>query len=595
MNFTTRPELKGTFGVVTSTHWLASGAGMRMLELGGNAYDAATAAGFVLQVVEPHLNGPGGDMNLQFFDAQTTKAKVLCGQGYAPAGATIEHFNDLGLELIPGNGLLATVVPGAMAAWFQLCRDYGSLRLRDVIAPALDYAKNGFPLLPSAARVIKHNAQFFKTHWPTSYEQWLPGGTLPAPGDLFTLPRLAETFEELLSYAEEAGGRDAQFNRAHGAFYGGFISQRIDEFVKNTAVMDGSGQKNHGVLTGRDMAGFSANYEKPLTGRYHDWQIQKAGPWSQGPVFLQCLKILEHTDFTQIKHDSAQFVHVVVEAMKLAFADREIYYGDPQFIDVPLHHLLSSVYSFERSKLIKPYASDMFEAGTIASFEEQKQLTENLIEEFGIAESAIYEPTMDHLSERRGDTVHIDVIDRWGNMVAATPSGGWLQSSPTIPSLGFCLNTRAQMFALKPGLANSLDPGKRPRTTLTPTLAYNQKTGQSLAFGTPGGDQQEQWQLALFLRLVHYGLNLQEAIDAPLFHTHHFPSSFHPRQRQPKSITVEGSFNAAEIERLRAMGHIVERVEPWSVGRLTAAMKDKSGLLYAGATPRGMQAYAIGR
>lgn len=595
MDFTTRPEIQGTFGVVTSTHWLASSSGMRMLELGGNAFDAAAAAGFVLQVVEPHLNGPGGDMTLQFFDGHRTKARVLCGQGCAPEKATISHFEGLGMDLIPGNGLLATVVPGAFGAWLQLCRNYGRLPLRDILEPAMLYAQNGFPMLARAALTIKSLAPFFKEHWPTSYSQWVPGGKLPGAYQLFKLPRLAETFAELLYEAEKGKTREAQFERAYDAFYNGFIAERIDKFIRETAVMDGSGNKNKGVLSRQDLANWEPSFELPITKNYHDWSIQKAGPWSQGPVLLQCFGLLEETDFSKIKHDSADFVHIVVEAMKLAYADREIYYGDPAYVDVPLKHLLSDDYSKTRRGLLSAMASNKFEAGKVLGFEDQIKATEKLIEEFGTAEHSIYEPTMQHLSERRGDTVHIDVIDKWGNMVAATPSGGWLQSSPIIPDLGFCLNSRAQMFALKPGLANSLEPFKRPRTTLTPTLAYNRKDGRALAMGTPGGDQQDQWQLMLLLRLIHYDLNLQEAIDAPLFHTNHFPSSFHPRKRQPKHVMIEGNFNNVELERLRLKGHVVELGPDWSIGRLTAAMREKNGLMYAGATPRGMQAYAVGR
>lgn len=595
MNFTTRPEIKGTFGVVTSTHWLASSAGMRMLELGGNAFDAATAAGFVLQVVEPHLNGPGGDMTLQFFNVHHTKARVLCGQGCAPEHATIEHFKKIGIDLIPNNGLLATVVPGAFGAWLQLCHDYGNLRLRDVLEPAIDYAENGFPLLERTAHTIKQHAQFFKTHWPTSYQQWLPNGKPPKAGDLFKLPRLAKTFNELLEYAESAKGRDKQFTRAYNAFYGGFIGNRIIDFIEKTEVMDASGQLNKGVLSMDDLGNWHPLEENPVKKVFHGWTIQKAGPWSQGPVLLQCLALLDETDFSKFKYDSSDFVHVVVEAMKLAYADREVYYGDPAHVKVPIDELLSDKYTQQRRRRLRGVASSHFDPGKIIGFEDQKRNTEALVEQFGIAETSIYEPTMEHLAEERGDTVHLDVIDKWGNMVSATPSGGWLHHSPTIPDLGFCLNTRAQMFSLKPGLANSLEPFKRPRTTLTPTLAFNRDTGQGLAMGTPGGDMQDQWQLILMLRLMHYDLNLQQAIDAPMFHTNHFPSSFYPRKRQPKHVMVEGNFNNIELQRLRAKGHIVEMGPNWSLGRLTAAMRDKNGVISAAATPRGMQAYAVGR
>ena len=595
MTFTTRPEIQGTFGVVSSTHWLASQAGMRMLEQGGNAFDAAAAAGFVLQVVEPHLNGPGGDMTLQFFDANKKKSRVLCGQGYAPEAATIEHYKNVGLEIIPQNGVLATVVPGSMGAWFALCRDYGKLYLRDILEPAISYAQDGFPLLPRVAETINHMAPQFKEYWPTSYEQWVPGEKPPPANQLFKLPRLAQTYIELKRFAEEIGDRTKQFERAHEAFYQGFVAERIENFLALNAVMDLSGQENKGVLTANDMANFKPVYETPVSKKYHDWTVQKAGPWSQGPVLLQCLGLLEETDFSAFRHDSADFMHVIIEAMKLAFADREIYYGDPNHVNVPIQTLLSAEYTANRRLLLKRFARSELQPGEIAGFEDQKKATEALIEQYGTTEQAIYEPTMEHLAEPRGDTVHVDVIDRWGNRVAATPSGGWLQHSPTIPDLGFCLNTRAQMFSLTPGLANSLEPFKRPRTTLSPTLAYNHKDGRALALGTPGGDQQDQWQLSVLLRIIHYNLNLQEAIDAPLFHSNHFPSSFYPRRRQNKHVVIDGCVTEREFMLLKAKGHIVERAGNRQLGRLTATMRDKNGMLYAAATANEMQAYAVGR
>lgn len=594
MNFTTRPELQGTFGAVASTHWLASSAGMKMLEMGGNAFDAAAAAGFVLQVVEPHLNGPGGDMTLQFFDADKEKNVVLCGQGYAPAGATIQHFKENNISIIPGDGLLATVVPGAMGAWFKLCRDYGKLKLADVLEPAMLYARDGFPLLPRVAQTINNMEPFFKEEWPTSYRQWNQGDN-PVAGRRFKLIRLAETYREIIQYAETSKNRDLQFDLAYEAFYNGFIAERIENFINEYAVKDGSGQINSGVLTAQDLANWEPSFELPVQYNYHDWTISKAGPWSQGPVLLQSLALLTDTDFSQIDHESAEFVHALVEAMKLSYADREVYYGDPEFFTVPLSTLLSDEYNLERRKLLSSTASKEFQPGFIDHYEAQLTATEKLIDGFGITDETIYEPTMSHLSERRGDTVHIDVVDQWGNMVSATPSGGWLQSSPTIPELGFCLNTRAQMFALQPNLPNSLEPFKRPRTTLTPTLAYNRKDGRRVAMGTPGGDQQDQWQLAFFLRLAHYNLNIQEAIDAPLFHTNHFPSSFHPRKRQPNQTMIEGNFDKQVLKDLELKGHIIERSQDWSIGRLTAIMREENGLVRAGATPRGMQAYAIGR
>ncbi|MCJ9723043.1 gamma-glutamyltransferase family protein, partial [Agrobacterium sp. BETTINA12B] len=471
--FTTRPEILGTFGVVTSTHWIASAVGMSILEKGGNAFDAAVATGFVLQIVEPHLCGPGGDMPAIIYSKKKDKVEVICAQAPAPAGATIEHYTKEGLSLIPGDGLLATVIPGAFDGWMLMLRDYGELTVRDVLEPAIHYAEHGHPILPRVAATIAGLADFYRKEWPTSYETWLPGGSAPEPWSNFKNPVLAETWKRVIAEAEAKSGREAQVEAARGAYYRGFVAEAIDTYVRKAEVMDASGSKHKGVLTADDMANWSATIEEPLTYDYHGWTVAKIGPWGQGPAFLQTLSLLKGFDIAAMDPAGADYVHTVTEAMKLAFADREVYYGDPNFSEVPLDILLSDAYATERRKLISSEASFDLRPGKIAGFESQYDLTMAMLEAPEAKTGAVYEPTMSHLTEKRGDTVHIDVIDREGNMVSVTPSGGWLQSSPIIPGLGFCLNSRAQMFWLKPGLPSSLAPGKRPRTTLTPSLALH--------------------------------------------------------------------------------------------------------------------------
>ncbi len=604
--FTTRPEIAGTFGVVTSTHWIASAVGMSILERGGNAFDAAVATGFALQIVEPNLNGPGGDMPAVIYSTARDKVEVICGQGPAPAKATIDHYKSVGVDLIPGSGLLATVIPGAFDAWMLMLRDYGTMTVRDVLEPAIHYAEHGHPVLPRVADTIAGLADFFRSDWPSSAAVWLPGGAAPAPRSLFRNPALAETWKRLLREAESASGRDQQIERARDAFYRGFIAEAIDGFFRTAEVRDGNDLESvhKGVLTGDDLAGYSAGVEAPQTYDYHGWTVCKTGPWGQGPVLLQALALLKGFDIAPLDPAGPEFIHLTVEAMKLAYADREIYYGDPVFAAVPMDHLLSDAYNDARRQLISDRASYDLRPGTVPGYEEQLARTMSVIEAAGISKTGVYEPTMAHLAEQShaeflaeekpGDTVHIDVIDRWGNMVSTTPSGGWLQSSPSIPGLGFQMNSRAQMFWLTEGLPTSLAPGKRPRTTLTPSLALFEGR-PCFAFGTPGGDQQDQWQLPFFLRVAHHGLNLQEAIDLPLFHTTHFPASFYPRQRQPGHIMVEKNAGASTLEVLRQLGHSVEEAEAWSVGRLTGALRGADGILKAAATPRLMQAYAIGR
>lgn len=596
MSFTTRPELCGTFGMVTTTHWIASAVGMKLLEAGGTAFDAAAAAGFVLNVVEPHLNGPFGDMPALIRPAGDVSPTVVCGQGVAPDGATIAHYRAEGLDMIPGAGLLSTVVPGAFDAWMLMLRDHGRLTLREVLEPAIHYAESGHPLLARVSDAIATQADFFRKEWPTSAEVWLPGDVVPKAGQLFKNPQLAAFWRRLLDEAESVSGREAQIEAARTAFYRGFVAEAIDSYFREACVMDGAGERRKGVLNGDDMAKWEAQYEAPISVDYHGWQVWKCGPWTQGPVLLQALQILSGDAVAEMDPTGDQLVHLTTEALKLAFADREAYYGDPVHSDIPMEQLLSADYAKLRRAQIGENASLDQRPGSIPG---QEALAEAFLRRAsrttdGLAGVGGGEPTMAHLGNKRGDTVHIDVIDRWGNMISATPSGGWLQSSPVVLGLGVPMNSRAQMFWLDEGLPTSLAPGRRPRTTLTPSMATH-ADGRAIAFGTPGGDQQEQWQLTFLLRLIHHGMNLQQAIDGPLFHTGHLQASFYPHGTRPGHLMVEPHFSDKTIKALRARGHLVEVSEPWAVGRLTAAMRLPDGTLKAAATPRLMQAYAIGR
>ena len=591
-DFTTRPEIRGTFGAVTSTHWIASAVGMRILEQGGNAFDAAVATGLTLQLVEPHLNGPAGDMPAIFYRADTDEVSVLCAQGVAPEAATVEHYTDLGLSLVPGSGLLATVVPGAFDGWMLMLRDHGTLSLREVMQPAIDYARDGHPVLPRLAGMIDGLAEYFAQEWPTSAEVWTPGGKAPEPHALFKNPDLAATYDRLAS--SPGATREAQIDAARAEWRDGFVADAIFDYLKDAEVMDVSGKKHAGVLTRSDMTDWRATFERPLTYDYHGWHVHKTQAWSQGPVMLQALALLKGFDLAAMDPNGAEFIHTVIEAMKLAYADREAYYGDPDFSEVPMEVLLSDDYNDARRGLITDTASLDQRPGGVPGFEARAEAyVERAARDFGVGDVMAQEPTMAHLTEKRGDTVHLDVVDRWGNMVSATPSGGWLQSNPVIPGLGFPLNSRAQMFWLEDGLPTSLGPKRRPRTTLTPSLA--EKAGVRLAFGTPGGDQQDQWQLIWFLRFVHHGLGLQECMDQPLFHSMHFQSSFFPRAVMPGEMMIEPNVGEDVIAELRARGHKVTVADPWTIGRLTAAMWEPGGMMRAAATPRLMQAYAVGR
>ncbi|MET7454614.1 gamma-glutamyltransferase [Streptomyces sp. NPDC005574] len=639
--FTTRPTLQGTFGMVSSTHWLASQSAMAVLESGGNAYDAAVAGAFVLHVVEPHLNGPAGEVPILLAPAGG-EVRVLCGQGVAPAGATPAHYRGLGLELVPGTGPLAAAVPGAFDAWMLLLRDHGTKRLADVLAYAVGYAEHGHAPVENIGATVETVRELFETEWTSSAEVYLPGGSAPRPGRLLRNPALAATWRRLLAEVAGAGDRVAQIEAAREVWRTGFIAEALVRQA-GRPTLDTSGERHTGTLTAADLAGWSATYEEPATYDWNGWRVCKAGPWSQGPVLLQQLALLPHE---LPRYGSADYVHLLIEGCKLAMADREAWYGDAA--EVPLRELLSARYNAARRELVGDKASYELRPGTpggrtprlcayargaggdalgqyppgsgeptVAVVGEPAHAraggptagwaagsTAGWAGEPTVAKpptSAVPgEPEISPDGTSRGDTCHLDVVDRWGNMVAATPSGGWLQSNPVVPELGFPLGTRLQMTWLEQGLPNSLTPGRRPRTTLTPSIALRDGA-PVLAFGTPGGDQQDQWQLHFFLAValrgqVRGGLDLQGAIDAPNWHNDSFPGSFFPRGTRPGSVTVESRTDPAVVTELRRRGHDVTVGAAWSEGRLCAVARDpETGILSAAANPRGMQGYAVGR
>jgi gamma-glutamyltranspeptidase / glutathione hydrolase len=592
--FTTRPEIDGTFGVVTSTHWIATAIGMATLEKGGNAFDAAVATAFTLQVVEPHLNGPGGDVPVILHDVTRGRTEVICGQGPAPAKATIAHYRSEGIDIIPGTGLLAACVPGMFDTWMLLLRDYGTMTLAEVLAPAIGYARNGHPLVERANATIALVQRLFREHWPTSAAVYLPNGKVPETGTLFTNKALAETYARILKEAESSGGdRAAQIERARKVWSQGFVAEAIDRFCRTQDIMDVSGDRHRGVLTGDDMAKWQAHVETPISYDYGRYTVCKAGVWSQGPVLLQQLALLKGMGLDDLHPTSTDFIHLQVEAAKLAFADREKFYGDPDFVKVPIETLLSDTYNGERRALITHKASLELRPSSVEGFGAVIELRRDTGPRLAVNALGAGEPTVGRMGEVRGDTVHFDIIDKAGNMISSTPSGGWLQSSPVIPELGFGLGTRAQAFWLDEQHPAGLAPGKRPRTTLSPTLAL--RDGEPyLAWGSPGGDQQDQWTTQFFLRHVHCKMNLQEAIDSPAWHSEHFPISFWPRTARPGVLVLENRVPKSTVDELKKRGHIVEIGPDWSEGRLTAASRE-GGRRRAAANPRGMQGYAAGR
>ena len=610
--FTTRPEITGTFGVASSTHWLASQTAMGVLERGGNAFDAAVAAGFVLQVVEPHLNGPGGEVPVLSWDAAQRRMHALRGQGPAPQEASVGAFRSMGFEQVPGIGLLPAVVPAAFTTWLTLLRDHGTWELADVLAPAIGYARDGFPVLPRLSQAILAVRELFAQHWPSSAAVWLPDGKVPMPGSLHTLPALAATYERIVQTAQrEAATRTGVIDAAIRSWQQGFVAREIDRYYRTEAVYDTSGERHTGLLRYEDLAEWRLETDAPVTAGFGRYTVAKCGFWSQGPMFLQQLGVLRHADMAAHAPGSAGFVHLVSEAAKLALADRLAWYGTAPAAEPRLQHaLLSDAYLRARWDQIDPRrASRDLRPGQplgVAPQLPDLRVADRTLQKaeirFGVGEPTFATlPPPSEWADREifvGDTCHVDVIDRQGNMVAATPSGGWLSSSPAIPGLGFGISTRLQMTWMDEGLPNTVTPRVAPCTTLSPTLAL--RDGEPyLAFGTPGGDQQDQWSVAFFLRHAVHGMNLQEAIDAPAWHVKHAPSSFWPRQTVLNTLQVESRFDPREIDTLRALGHQVNVGEPWSESRMCAAScsTDQRGrtVLRAAANPRGMQGYAVGR
>ena len=575
--FATRPVLQGTHGMVSAGHYLAAAIGQRVLEQGGNAVDAGIAAGLALTVLKPQSNGIGGEVPILIHLARERRSVAVNGQGWAPAAATIDWFSSHGVQLIPSDGLLPAMVPAQFGSWCTALLQFGTASLADVLGPAIDLAESGFPMYTALRNGILKVAERFKVEWPTSAAIYLPGGSAPADGTILRNPDWARTMKAVLDAGLRESNREAAIRASLDYYYRGPVAQQAVAFSSSQAFPDATGEAHRGLHSLDDWAEYGASgtrVEEPVSATYRGVTVQKCGAWSQGPVLLQQLKLLEGFDLAELGHNTADYLHVYLECAKLAFADRERYYGDPAFASVPLERLLSDEYAAERRRLIdQDQACNDLRPGSIAP------------EAVGAAAWPVV----------TGDTTHVDAVDRWGNLFAATPSGGWIGSSPVVEGLGFPLGTRGQMFSLDAEHPNALAPHKRPRTTLSPSLALRDGVGW-LAFGTPGGDQQDQWTLQFLLNVVDFGMDLQEALDAPTVHTVHMPGSFYPRAADPGACRVESRIPAEVRVELESRGHRVHVDGPWSHGQVTCVAYDAdSGVLSAAASPRGRVAYAMGR
>jgi gamma-glutamyltranspeptidase/glutathione hydrolase len=575
----TRPVIRGRHMVVSCGHYLAAVAGLRMQSLGGNAFDAGVAMVLAQSVLEFQSYGFGGEVPILVYADAEGRPRAVNGNMRAPAAATSAWFRARGIELVPGDGFLGAGVCAVFDACVTVLDRYGRLTLADVLAPAIALAADGFPMYEGFRGTIVANEKRFREEWPTSADLFLPGGRIPEPGDTFRNPGLARTFERLVAAERDArgAGRSGALRAARDRFYKGDIAREIVKFQRENQFRDGNGFVSNGLLTDADFAEFDTRVEDPVTVSYRGLDVYKCGPWSQGPVFLQQLNLLEGFDLRAMGLNSAEYIHVVTEASKLAFADRERYYGDPEFVDVPLAGLLSKSYAAARRELIdRALASREMRPGDPRT------------EGKGVL------PPVAGRAWQAG-TTGTRAVDADGNLFSATPSGGWFRSSPIIPGLGFCLGTRGQMFWVHDDEhPAALRPRKRPRTTLTPSLVM--KDGRPhMVFGTPGGDQQDQWTLQFFLNTVDFEMDVQDAIDVPSFHSDHFPSSFWPREAFPGRLVVESAIPQDVRDDLAARGHEIKVALRGALNFTTAIRYDPDRrLIEGGASHRGERNYALG-
>jgi gamma-glutamyltranspeptidase/glutathione hydrolase len=570
---TTRPVVAGTQGVVSAGHPLVSMAGMRMLLAGGNAFDAAVAAGFAAAVVEPTASYTlCGECVALVHDARREETLAVSGQGTAPALATIGFFRGRGLDRIPtGPGPeahLSFTVPGAVDAYLTVLETFGTRSLDEALAPAIHYAERGFPMYEYMRRMlaIGESRSQFDLYPPGGTEVFYPGGRALQVGELLVQPALAGTLRRL---AEADGGarghRQAGIRAARQRFYQGDVADMIGAFSERLG----------GLLRASDLAGYRARLEPPLRTTFAGREILGQSAWTQGPVLMQALGMLETFDLRALGHNSARYIHLVAEALKLAFADRERYYGDTPAAEAAVTKLLAPAYLRERAALIR-----MDRAAPEAPVPGDPRRA-------GGAEPAIGRVrSVGAGAEVPADgTTHIAAIDRDGNMICLTPSGGVFRKSAFAPELGCTLSTRSEMFVLEEGHPNGLAPGKRPRTTLVSYL-ISEGGVPTMTVGCPGGDDQTQADLQLVLNLLVFGMNPQQAVEAPRFSTQTLVNSFHPRVYRPGQLNVEPGIPESARAALRALGHTISEVGACGVGAVVTHRDPATGVLSAGADPR---------
>jgi len=586
------PE-SGESAVLVSGHRLATEAGMKIIEKGGNAVDAAAAMCFCLNLVQPHQNGIGGEVPIILRSARDGKTVAISGQGTSPLALTIDWCRDNGIDLIPGDGYIPATVPAVVGTWALALKEYGTMSFGEILEPTIEVAGNGYEMFAALQFFLRNNSGRIAEHYPHTADIYLPDGNVPKVGDIITNPDFAAMLKIMVKAedAEKHKGREAGIDAACDAFYRGEIAERIVSFITQNPVIDASGKTHTGLLSVDDFAKWKPKIEEPVTYNYKGYDVWKCSSWTQGPVFLQQLGILEGFDIEQTGHQSVEYLHNWIECAKLAFADREAYYGDPEIDIIPIDVLLARGYAGSRRKMIGPEASMEIRPGGAVEEVPDYNLEDVLADN---RESLGFNSGFDHYGSTGGkpsDTMQLAAADKHGNLLSATPSGGWIKSSPVISGLGFCLGTRGQMFYLNPKRPNALAPRKRPRTTLTPTVVTKDEK-PFLAFGTPGGDQQDQWTLQFFLNTVDFGMDLQSALDSPHFHINHVPASFYPRKALPGKVVLDSNFPDDVAEELRGKGHRISKES--LVIRMMAVHFDDDGKISGSCCSTSPEGYAMG-
>lgn len=562
-----QPPVHGTRHMVSSGHLLATEAGMDVLKAGGNAVDAGVAAGIALGVLHSDMVQFSGVAPIMIYIAERNEVLTISGLGWWPKAASLQHFIDEHNGHIPA-GLLRTVVPAAPDAWIMALEKFGTMSFADVSHAAIQYARDGFSMHHVMRDYLVTHADTYRSY-PSSAEIYLPNGRVPNEGENFIQRDLAASIQHMADEerAAASGGRRAGLQAARDAFYRGDLAQIMADYHRD----------NGGWLAREDLAEFSSAIEKPLRTTYQGINVYTCGAWCQGPVLQQMLSLLKGYDLPRLGHNSTAYIHTMAEAIKLSFADREQFYGDPRFVDVPLDTLLSDAYAAERRKLIRQDQAwpELPPAGRVEPANAQQ------------AGSAFV--TSDASPPAPADTSYCCAIDEAGNIFSATPSDvSW--DAPVIPGTGFCPSSRGMQSWAVAGHASAVAPGKRPRLTPNPALAI--KPGEwAMPFGTPGGDTQCQAMLQVLINLAEFGMPVQEAIEAPRFMTHSQPDSFEPHTAHPGRLTVEGRIGEHVSENLETLGHTVERLDDmtYKTAGVCAITKDlDSGILAGGADPRRM-------